>query len=67
MKLRLVGTAEIAAMLGGVTRQRAYQITREKGFPDPVAVLSMGSVWLSEDVEAWIARHRPELRAEDER
>jgi len=32
---QLVGVAEIAGLLG-VSRQRADQLTREKGWPDPV-------------------------------
>lgn len=31
----LVGTAQVASMLG-VSRQRADQLTRSKGFPDPI-------------------------------
>lgn len=46
----------------GVTRQRVHIISRRKGFPDPVAVLAMGSVWLKADVEVWIARNRPAQR-----
>lgn len=63
-KIRLMGPAEIGRRLGGVTRARVYQITQRRGFPEPVAVLEMGSVWLAEDVEAWIAEHRPDI-AED--
>jgi predicted DNA-binding transcriptional regulator AlpA len=55
-----MGTAEIARAMG-VGRQRAYQITRQKGFPDPVATLEMGNVWDAELVEAWIAEHRTPL------
>jgi hypothetical protein len=62
-KGRLYGTSEIADRLG-VTRQRGHVITRQKGFPEPYDELIMGSVWLVEDVEAWIREHRPEL-AED--
>lgn len=51
-KLNLVGAAEIANMLG-VSRQRVNQIVREKGFPDPVAELTAGRIWLLEDVQAW--------------
>jgi hypothetical protein len=58
-KGRLYGTSEIADRLG-VTRQRAHVITRQKGFPEPYEELIMGSVWLREDVERWIAEHRPE-------
>ena len=61
--MRLMGTAEIAKAMG-VGRQRAYQISRQKGFPDPVDTLEMGAVWAAEDVEAWIREHRPKL-AED--
>lgn len=57
-EIRLWGSAEIADRLG-VVRQRVYQIANRKGFPDPVAQLSMGQVWLADEVEAWIAVHRP--------
>ena len=57
---RVMGAQEVAIRLG-VTRQRAYQLTREKGFPDPVAQLAMGKVWDAGDVEEWIRRHRPHL------
>ncbi len=48
-------------MLGGVSRQRVYQITSRRDFPEPVATLQMGNVWLAEDVEAWIAARRGDL------
>lgn len=60
-KLELMGSHEIRARLGGISRQRVYQITNSKTFPDPVAVLEMGKVWLKADVENWIKKHRPEL------
>jgi predicted DNA-binding transcriptional regulator AlpA len=60
-----MGAGEIAARLG-VVRQRVYQLVNRKGFPDPIASLTMGQVWLADDVEAWIAEHRPELDAPDE-
>lgn len=63
--IRLMGNGEIARRLG-VVRQRVYQITNRKGFPDPIADLTMGQVWLTEDVERWIAEHRPELNDADE-
>lgn len=56
-----MGSAEIATLLGGVSRTRIYQITQRRGFPDPVAELAMGNVWLAEDVERWVAEHRPEI------
>ncbi|MET8091915.1 hypothetical protein [Micromonospora sp. NPDC005220] len=57
----LVGLAEIRAMLGGISRQRANIIANKKGFPDPVAQLVMGKVWRRRDVEKWIAANRPDL------
>lgn len=59
-----MGPAEIGRALGGVTRARVYQITQRRNFPEPIAQLDMGNVWLTEEVEAWIREHRPEL-AED--
>lgn len=60
-----MGNGEIATMLG-VSRQRVYQITREKGFPDPLVRLTMGQVWLAEEVEVWRDAHRPPLDEPDE-
>jgi predicted DNA-binding transcriptional regulator AlpA len=51
---QLVGAAEIARLLG-VSRQRVTQLTSRQDFPEPVAVLAMGKVWLLDDVGAWIA------------
>lgn len=64
-KLRVMGAAEIADRLR-VTRQRAYQITARRDFPEPGAVLAMGQVWATDDVEVWIRAHRPELAEEPE-
>jgi prophage regulatory protein len=52
MKLDLVGLAELHLMLG-VSRQRVDQLARTKGFPEPVAVISAGRIWLRQDVEKW--------------
>ncbi|MDG4832623.1 AlpA family phage regulatory protein [Solwaraspora sp. WMMD1047] len=60
-ELRLVASQEVQEMLG-VSRTRAYQITNSKSFPDPVAVLSVGRIWRTEDVEGWIKKHRPDLQ-----
>ncbi|RZU50207.1 hypothetical protein EV385_1972 [Krasilnikovia cinnamomea] len=60
-----MGTAEIGARLG-VTRSRAHAITRDRDFPEPYQVLTMGSVWDAEDVERWIREHRPALAEEPE-
>jgi predicted DNA-binding transcriptional regulator AlpA len=53
----LVGTAEIAEMLG-VSRQRVHQLSRREDFPAPVAVLSAGSIWEREAVDVWLAAQR---------
>lgn len=58
---RLMGSAEISKRLGGISRTRVYQLTQRRNFPLPYAELEMGNVWLADDVEAWIAEHRPEI------
>jgi predicted DNA-binding transcriptional regulator AlpA len=54
---------EVAALLG-VSRQRADQLSREKGFPEPVQRFRDGrgeqKIWESSAIEAWV-------RARDER
>ncbi|MBG0569161.1 DNA-binding protein [Actinoplanes aureus] len=56
--VRLMGAHEIRIRLGGVSRQRAYQITNRSDFPAAVADLAQGKVWLAEDVESWMRVHR---------
>lgn len=51
----LVGNKEIAALLGGITKQQAHSITHRPGFPDPVQHLAAGPVWLERDVLDWKA------------
>ena len=63
MALSLVGTHEIRIRLGGISRQRAHQITQTASFPKPIASLCLGRVWRADDVEAWIRSHRPTDRA----
>ena len=55
---QLLGTHEIRIRLGGISRQRAHQITTTKTFPKPIAKLTLGRVWLADEVEAWIRRYR---------
>lgn len=52
MQPRLVGVREIAKLLG-VTRQRADQLSRTKGFPEPVAELATGRIWYRAEAVAW--------------
>ena len=53
-----MGAHEIRVRLGGVSRQRVYQLTSRADFPTPVADLVQGKVWLAADVEVWIATRR---------
>jgi len=53
-----MGAHEIRIRLGGLSRQRVYQITGHATFPAPVARLALGKIWLAADVEAWIATRR---------
>jgi len=61
-KLELAGVAEAAQILG-VTRQRVSQLcdTKEKGFPEPVAQLACGSIWLAADLRFFATHwdHKP--------
>lgn len=50
--VRLAGTAEAAEILG-VSSQRVSRLRLRKGFPEPVAVLRSGPVWLREQVEVF--------------
>ena len=53
----LMGTSEVAALLG-VSSQRVLVISRQPGFPKPLAVLKMGNVWRGADIRQWAAAHR---------
>src|SRR4051812_17438972 len=52
---------EIRVRLGGISRQRIYQITSRSDSPRPVADLVQGRIWLLDDVDAWITARRPQL------
>lgn len=54
---KVMGLAEIAARLG-ISRTYARQLAGGRGFPEPTR-LTMGQVWSTADVEAWIAKNRP--------
>ena len=47
-----VGSGELEQMFG-VSRQRVYQLTTSKGFPEPVAKLKAGAIWRTADVVRW--------------
>lgn len=65
--IKLMGSAEIGRRLGGLSRTRVYQLTQRRSFPEPIAELDMGNVWLAVDVEEWIRANRPEIDGPDER
>jgi predicted DNA-binding transcriptional regulator AlpA len=52
MEPLVVAAAEIAQLLG-VGRARVHQLIAAGDFPKPVAMLSVGKVWLTQDVRAW--------------
>lgn len=60
-----MGQQEIADRLG-FSRQYTWVVIGRKGFPDPAYTLGMGRIWLAEEVEQWIAEHRPSLAEEPE-
>jgi prophage regulatory protein len=53
----LMGAHEIRVRLGGVSRQRAHQITTRADFPKPLIRLAQGKVWDEKEVDAWLAEH----------
>jgi len=63
--IELYGAAEIQERLQ-ISRQRAYVLINRRDFPEPIATLKMGNVWLKEDVERWIAEKRPHLLETEE-
>lgn len=61
---RLYGSAELQERLR-VSRARVVQIVSREDFPAPFERLAGGTVWLAEEVEAWIREHRPHLVEDD--
>ena len=51
----LVGSYELTQLLC-VKRARVYQISNTDDFPQPAAVLAMGSIWRLEDIKEWAQR-----------
>lgn len=60
MAAPVMAMAEIAEFLG-ISRQRANTLADRPDFPAPLAHLTVGRVWATEDVRAWAARRRAEL------
>lgn len=53
-----MGAHEIRVRLGGISRQRVYQLTSRADFPAPIADLRQGKVWRADDVERWATARR---------
>lgn len=56
--VRLGGVHEVAEALG-VSRQRVHQLAAHDAFPQPVAVLSAGSIWDLDAIDYWRNTMRP--------
>lgn len=54
----VVGYAEIA-QIAGVSRQRAWQLARNTGFPPPVLDTGYGPLYDERAVRAWLAARDP--------
>lgn len=55
-QLRIMAVAEIAKTLG-VSTGRVHQLIKtDPSFPAAGAILSVGKVWRTEDVEDWMRR-----------
>jgi hypothetical protein len=46
----LVGVSEIGEMLG-VTRQRAWELSRQRNFPAPIMQLAAGPIWVATAIQ----------------
>jgi prophage regulatory protein len=62
----LVGVTEIGELLD-VSRQRADQLTRTEGFPEPIGTIAAGRIWRLVDVEAWARATGRRASRDDER
>lgn len=56
-RVPLAGIEEILDLLVRISRERVQELTFRSDFPEPVAELADGDVWLRDDVEAWIHEH----------
>ncbi len=57
MSSHLLAMKEAAAVLGMSKQGFAQLLDRSPDFPEPTATLSVGRIWVREDVEAWARRH----------
>lgn len=59
----LIDIAGIRALLG-VGKARAYQLSRDRSFPEPWLDHAQLRLWRRSEVEAWMDRYRPGWRTE---
>lgn len=52
---KIAGVAELALMLG-VSRQRAWKLTKGADFPAPCYEMKAGDFWRLADVQRWARR-----------
>jgi hypothetical protein len=52
---RLVSAPEVGEILGGISRQRVYQLQHHAAFPEPLFRLRTGPVWDQRAIEAFEA------------
>lgn len=57
MPAPIVGTGELRAMFGGISRARVDQIVKKDDFPVPVHRQIAGNFWLKSDVVRWAKKH----------
>lgn len=51
----LMSASEVAELLQ-VSAARVHQLTKEVGFPEPVATLRVGRIWERADIERWMKK-----------
>lgn len=56
MALELMGLKETADLLGVSKQAAANYYLRHADFPQPVAELACGKIWLKQDIVAWKQR-----------
>lgn len=56
-RIQLAGLHEVAEILG-VSRQRADQLARQAGFPQPLDEIRAGRIWRRADIERWAEARR---------
>ena len=57
MKINLVGRKEAAQLLGVSPQRLAKLMEKYADFPEPVAEISAGTIWLAGDLEVWATEH----------